>query len=197
MEKWDVYTLFTSLVIWVELSIHISFVFIISTVMVSFCEVTSLSVYLVFILSAWLWFVLRWLMGADIWLICFSICVKDVKRWLADLRGKDMPDAFTWSYKRYIIQSYPHPNNEKVSNVLDIYSERKEWCIYQMQEIISPKQQFNSIVPHTKTSFEWQEVQDRLCLAGLARWWSYHSYIWQWICHQRIRDFEYPIWWVI
>lgn len=38
-----------------------------------------------------------------------------------------------------------------------------------MQEIISPKQQFNSIFPHTKTSFEWQEVQDRLCLAGLAR----------------------------
>lgn len=24
----------------------------------------------------------------------------DVKRWLADLRGKDMPDSFSWSYKR-------------------------------------------------------------------------------------------------
>jgi len=28
------------------------------------------------------------------------ICV-DVKRWLAELRGKDMPDSFAWSYKRF------------------------------------------------------------------------------------------------
>ena len=25
----------------------------------------------------------------------------DVKRWLSELRGKDMPDNFSWSYKRY------------------------------------------------------------------------------------------------
>jgi len=24
-----------------------------------------------------------------------------VKRWLAELRGKDMPDSFAWSYKRF------------------------------------------------------------------------------------------------
>jgi hypothetical protein len=24
----------------------------------------------------------------------------DVKRWLAELRGKDMPDNYSWSYKR-------------------------------------------------------------------------------------------------
>uniref|UniRef100_A0A2N9J9K4 SOSEKI DIX-like domain-containing protein n=1 Tax=Fagus sylvatica TaxID=28930 RepID=A0A2N9J9K4_FAGSY len=29
-----------------------------------------------------------------------GVFLRDVKRWLADLRGKDMPDAFTWSYKR-------------------------------------------------------------------------------------------------
>lgn len=26
----------------------------------------------------------------------------DVKRWLADLRGKDMPDSFSWSCKRLV-----------------------------------------------------------------------------------------------
>jgi hypothetical protein len=34
--------------------------------------------------------------------ICFFIFAKDVKRWLADLRGKDMPETFAWSYKRYV-----------------------------------------------------------------------------------------------
>ncbi|XP_075646643.1 protein SOSEKI 1 isoform X2 [Castanea sativa] len=29
-----------------------------------------------------------------------GVYLRDVKRWLSDLRGKDMPDAFTWSYKR-------------------------------------------------------------------------------------------------
>ena len=28
------------------------------------------------------------------------INVLDVKRWLGELRGKDMPDSFAWSYKR-------------------------------------------------------------------------------------------------
>lgn len=27
---------------------------------------------------------------------------KDVKRWMADLRGKEMPEAFSWSYKRFV-----------------------------------------------------------------------------------------------
>ncbi|XP_039131405.1 uncharacterized protein LOC120267787 [Dioscorea cayenensis subsp. rotundata] len=30
----------------------------------------------------------------------------DVKRWLADLRGKDMPDSYTWSYKRKYKNGY-------------------------------------------------------------------------------------------
>ncbi|XP_018829724.1 protein UPSTREAM OF FLC-like isoform X1 [Juglans regia] len=29
-----------------------------------------------------------------------GVYLRDVKRWLADLRGKDMPEAFAWSYKR-------------------------------------------------------------------------------------------------
>ncbi|KAJ8753044.1 hypothetical protein K2173_011812 [Erythroxylum novogranatense] len=30
-----------------------------------------------------------------------DVFLRDVKRWLADLRGKHMPEAFAWSYKRY------------------------------------------------------------------------------------------------
>ncbi|XP_048231451.1 protein SOSEKI 1 isoform X2 [Ricinus communis] len=30
-----------------------------------------------------------------------GVYLRDVKRWMTDLRGKDMPDAFAWSYKRY------------------------------------------------------------------------------------------------
>ncbi|XP_020255168.1 uncharacterized protein LOC109832142 [Asparagus officinalis] len=29
-----------------------------------------------------------------------GVHLRDVKRWLAELRGKDMPDSFSWSYKR-------------------------------------------------------------------------------------------------
>ncbi|XP_043692436.1 protein SOSEKI 1-like [Telopea speciosissima] len=29
-----------------------------------------------------------------------GVYLRDVKRWLSDLRGKDMPDSFAWSYKR-------------------------------------------------------------------------------------------------
>ncbi|XP_058075560.1 protein SOSEKI 1 [Magnolia sinica] len=29
-----------------------------------------------------------------------GVRLKDVKRWLSDLRGKDMPESFTWSFKR-------------------------------------------------------------------------------------------------
>ncbi|CAL9003968.1 unnamed protein product [Prunus brigantina] len=29
-----------------------------------------------------------------------GVYLRDVKRWLSDLRGKDMPEAFAWSYKR-------------------------------------------------------------------------------------------------
>ncbi|KAL8542437.1 hypothetical protein ACS0TY_003340 [Phlomoides rotata] len=29
-----------------------------------------------------------------------GVRLKDVKRWLGELRGKDMPDSFAWSYKR-------------------------------------------------------------------------------------------------
>ncbi|XP_043693368.1 uncharacterized protein LOC122643861 [Telopea speciosissima] len=29
-----------------------------------------------------------------------GVHLRDVKRWLSDLRGKDMPDSFAWSYKR-------------------------------------------------------------------------------------------------
>ncbi|KAK9282775.1 hypothetical protein L1049_010996 [Liquidambar formosana] len=32
-------------------------------------------------------------------LLC-KLISKDIKRWLADLRGKDMPESFAWSYKR-------------------------------------------------------------------------------------------------
>ncbi|PRQ54388.1 hypothetical protein RchiOBHm_Chr1g0313061 [Rosa chinensis] len=30
-----------------------------------------------------------------------GVFLRDIKRWLADLRGKDMPETFTWSYKRF------------------------------------------------------------------------------------------------
>ncbi|XP_044490060.1 protein SOSEKI 1-like, partial [Mangifera indica] len=29
-----------------------------------------------------------------------GVYLRDVKKWLVDVRGKDMPDAFAWSYKR-------------------------------------------------------------------------------------------------
>nr|GFC56919.1 hypothetical protein [Tanacetum cinerariifolium] len=29
-----------------------------------------------------------------------GVHLKDVKRWLSELRGKDMPESFAWSYKR-------------------------------------------------------------------------------------------------
>jgi len=31
----------------------------------------------------------------------FGSIRSDVKRWLSELRGKDMPDNYSWSYKRY------------------------------------------------------------------------------------------------
>lgn len=33
----------------------------------------------------------------------FAFVRSDVKRWLSELRGKDMPDNYSWSYKRYSI----------------------------------------------------------------------------------------------
>ncbi|XP_052727203.1 protein SOSEKI 1 isoform X2 [Vigna angularis] len=30
-----------------------------------------------------------------------GVYLRDVKRWLGELRGKDLPEAFSWSYKRY------------------------------------------------------------------------------------------------
>ncbi|KAF9675293.1 hypothetical protein SADUNF_Sadunf09G0017000 [Salix dunnii] len=35
-----------------------------------------------------------------------GVYLRDVKRWLADLRGKDMPKAFAWSYKRRYKNGY-------------------------------------------------------------------------------------------
>ncbi|KAG5253643.1 VfN-28 family protein [Salix suchowensis] len=35
-----------------------------------------------------------------------GVYLRDVKRWLADLRGKDMPKAFAWSYKRRYKKGY-------------------------------------------------------------------------------------------
>ncbi|KAF5736383.1 protein UPSTREAM OF FLC-like isoform X1 [Tripterygium wilfordii] len=35
-----------------------------------------------------------------------GVYLRDVKRWLADLRGKDMPEAFAWSYKRRYKNGY-------------------------------------------------------------------------------------------
>ncbi|CAN1169015.1 Protein SOSEKI 1 [Linum perenne] len=29
-----------------------------------------------------------------------GVYLRDVKRWMGELRGKDMPDSFSWSYKR-------------------------------------------------------------------------------------------------
>ncbi|KAJ7949072.1 Protein UPSTREAM OF FLC [Quillaja saponaria] len=36
----------------------------------------------------------------------YGVYLRDVKRWLADLRGKDMPEAFAWSYKRRYKNGY-------------------------------------------------------------------------------------------
>ncbi|KAI4323323.1 hypothetical protein L6164_022938 [Bauhinia variegata] len=35
-----------------------------------------------------------------------GVYLRDVKRWLAELRGKDMPEAFAWSYKRKYKSGY-------------------------------------------------------------------------------------------
>ncbi|KAG8646389.1 protein SOSEKI 1 isoform X2 [Manihot esculenta] len=35
-----------------------------------------------------------------------GVYLRDVKRWMADLRGKEMPEAFSWSYKRRYKNGY-------------------------------------------------------------------------------------------
>ncbi|XP_003531461.2 uncharacterized protein [Glycine max] len=35
-----------------------------------------------------------------------GVYLRDVKRWLGELRGKDLPDAFSWSYKRRYKSGY-------------------------------------------------------------------------------------------
>ncbi|KDP20371.1 hypothetical protein JCGZ_05254 [Jatropha curcas] len=35
-----------------------------------------------------------------------GVYLRDVKRWMADLRGKDMPESFSWSYKRKYKNGY-------------------------------------------------------------------------------------------
>ncbi|KAJ4972109.1 hypothetical protein NE237_005208 [Protea cynaroides] len=35
-----------------------------------------------------------------------GVYLRDVKRWLSDLRGKDMPDSYAWSYKRSYREGY-------------------------------------------------------------------------------------------
>ncbi|KAJ4711724.1 Protein UPSTREAM OF FLC [Melia azedarach] len=35
-----------------------------------------------------------------------GVYLRDVKRWLAEVRGKDMPEAFSWSYKRRYKSGY-------------------------------------------------------------------------------------------
>ncbi|XP_042515925.1 protein SOSEKI 1-like isoform X2 [Macadamia integrifolia] len=63
-----------------------------------------------------------------------GVHLRDVKRWLSDLRGKDMPDSFSWSYKRRYKRSYvwqdlvdddlitPISDNEYVLKGSEIYS---------------------------------------------------------------------------
>lgn len=38
----------------------------------------------------------------------------DVKRWLAELRGKDMPESFSWSYKRFVKWEFSYIENNYI-----------------------------------------------------------------------------------
>ncbi|XP_020587601.1 G-type lectin S-receptor-like serine/threonine-protein kinase At2g19130 [Phalaenopsis equestris] len=35
-----------------------------------------------------------------------GVHLRDVKRWLSELRGREMPDSFSWSYKRVLVYEY-------------------------------------------------------------------------------------------
>lgn len=44
----------------------------------------------------------------SIWIITLVIiCWEDIKRWLGEWRGKDLPETFAWSYKRLLNHTYP------------------------------------------------------------------------------------------
>lgn len=80
--------------------------------------------------------------------LCFGIAA-DVKRWLSDLRGKEMPDSFSWSYKRFEILYFV-----SISSVL-------LRSIYLGSDIVN--------------EMELQAIQDGICLAGSDGRRSHHT----------------------
>ncbi|XP_062000455.1 protein SOSEKI 1 [Rosa rugosa] len=113
-----------------------------------------------------------------------GVFLRDIKRWLADLRGKDMPETFTWSYKRRYKKGYvwqdlldddlitPISDNEYVlkgSQILSyssfapphsyLYAAEKKRCL--LKELQPPNSEEAPFQMHhiTKTSFETDQQE--------------------------------------
>ncbi|KAF8403962.1 hypothetical protein HHK36_012070 [Tetracentron sinense] len=81
-----------------------------------------------------------------------GVHLRDVKRWLSDLRGKDMPDSFAWSYKRrykagYVWQDLleddlitPISDNEYVLKGSEIFATPFGPCSYDDKKLASINQ---------------------------------------------------------
>ncbi|PWA51531.1 hypothetical protein CTI12_AA462730 [Artemisia annua] len=82
-----------------------------------------------------------------------GVRLQDVKRWLSELRGKDMPESFAWSYKRrykagYVWQDLldedlltPISDNEYVlkGSAISSMAFTKDFSSYDEKEISKPK----------------------------------------------------------
>ncbi|KAM5552583.1 protein SOSEKI 1 [Rosa sericea] len=112
-----------------------------------------------------------------------GVFLRDIKRWLADLRGKGMPETFSWSYKRRYKKGYvwqdlleddlitPISDNEYVlkgSQILShssfdpphsyLYAEKKRCLLKELQPPNSEEAPFQ--MHHiTKTSFETDQQE--------------------------------------
>ncbi|TQD85104.1 hypothetical protein C1H46_029388 [Malus baccata] len=86
-----------------------------------------------------------------------GVYLRDVKRWLADLRGKEMPEGFAWSYKRF--SSEIICRKEKLPEVEPPNS--KQEASFQLHQQIYPK---NNIDIQTKVSSEMSQESQRSTL---------------------------------
>ncbi|KAL5976755.1 hypothetical protein ACLOJK_021088 [Asimina triloba] len=95
--------------------------------------------------------------------------IRHVKRWLGDLRGKDMPDSFSWSYKRryktgYVWQDLldddlitPIADNEYVLKGSEISTLTFDSCVYaeKASALVRKLEEENGEkVPETKVELE-------------------------------------------
>lgn len=103
-----------------------------------------------------------------------GVYLRDVKRWLADLRGKDMPEAFAWSYKRryktgYVWQDLldhdlitPLADNEYVlkgSQLVHASFDYRSYCESKIPESKQQKQQEQPLEAEEAHSYDQHQHQ--------------------------------------